>query len=472
MESSDEESASVGSSAANSSISDDNESTMSAGSNSSSSSFAFDPYNHYVRIFSNLHSNTERVFVVRHSQVQEYILDDVDEFAEALSNNTQLESVWLGNKEFYKGKKLELTSENESSWNTFCEALGTLESVEELEIGAMNLSGAIMAKIVQSLPGVRRIRLFLPFISLSGDMSMLAKALSEHQCQDIVLSMKPELFEHDEEHTAFLAGGVPNHFADGGIASQLFRVDGLDQVFLKNIVFGVSECQAFADILSSDEGISAERLYIDNCSFSDGCGQLVAHGLSANSSLKHVHLINLFEEKTFCEELVSSLPLNTSIHGLVVRCDVRHVGLLRFSIDLAKSIATKTKTLKILAISSVDGTRALSALTSFQRNDLEHAFRGNYSLEFVNFFLWTVAPMVTRLNKAGRRYLVDDSTSKSKCIAVLAKVKHDIDCLYYHLRENPLICLVDADCDDASSASGNHKTDGPVDISGKGKRLN
>lgn len=191
---------------------------------------------------------------------------------------------------------------------------------------------------------------------------------------------------------------------------------------------------------------------------------MVAHGLSANSSLKHVHLINSFEEKTFREVLVSSLPLNTSIHGLVVRCGIGHVGLLRFSIDLAKSIATKTKTLKILAINS------LSALTSFQRNDLEHAFRGNYSLEFVNFLGW--APIVTRLNKAGRRYLVDDSTSKSKCIAVLAKVKHDIDCLYYHLRENPLICLVDADCDDASSASGNHKTDGPVDISGKDKRLN
>ena len=41
---------------------------------------------------------------------------------------------------------------------------------------------------------------------------------------------------------------------------------------------------------------------------------------------------------------------------------------------------------------------------------------------------------ILKLNWAGRRYLKEDATSRSKCIAVLAKVKDDINCLFFHLK--------------------------------------
>ena len=35
--------------------------------------------------------------------------------------------------------------------------------------------------------------------------------------------------------------------------------------------------------------------------------------------------------------------------------------------------------------------------------------------------------------------MLQDAASQSKCIAVLAKVKHNVDSLYFHFRENPIL---------------------------------
>jgi len=43
------------------------------------------------------------------------------------------------------------------------------------------------------------------------------------------------------------------------------------------------------------------------------------------------------------------------------------------------------------------------------------------------------------LNKAGRSYIREEASSKEKCVDVLDKVSNDLDCLYFHLRENPVI---------------------------------
>jgi hypothetical protein len=60
-----------------------------------------------------------------------------------------------------------------------------------------------------------------------------------------------------------------------------------------------------------------------------------------------------------------------------------------------------------------------------------------------------VLESIPRLNKAGRRYLIDDPASTGKGVQVLCNVMEDesytdgqvLDCLFLHLRENPLLCM-------------------------------
>ena len=53
---------------------------------------------------------------------------------------------------------------------------------------------------------------------------------------------------------------------------------------------------------------------------------------------------------------------------------------------------------------------------------------------------------ILRLNRAGRDYLIEDSARKESCIEVLSKVNEDLDSLFFHLRENPI--LFTGTCDD------------------------
>jgi hypothetical protein len=47
---------------------------------------------------------------------------------------------------------------------------------------------------------------------------------------------------------------------------------------------------------------------------------------------------------------------------------------------------------------------------------------------------------ILRLNRAGRRYLIEDGSSISKGVDVLSTVSDDIDCVLLHLLENPSLC--------------------------------
>jgi hypothetical protein len=50
---------------------------------------------------------------------------------------------------------------------------------------------------------------------------------------------------------------------------------------------------------------------------------------------------------------------------------------------------------------------------------------------------------ILRLNQAGRRYLIDDAGSIAKGVEVLVDVRDDLNCLFYHLLENPLLCDIE-----------------------------
>jgi hypothetical protein len=47
---------------------------------------------------------------------------------------------------------------------------------------------------------------------------------------------------------------------------------------------------------------------------------------------------------------------------------------------------------------------------------------------------------IFRLNSAGRRYLIEDGSSISNGVGVLSAVSDDINCVFFHLLENPSLC--------------------------------
>jgi hypothetical protein len=48
--------------------------------------------------------------------------------------------------------------------------------------------------------------------------------------------------------------------------------------------------------------------------------------------------------------------------------------------------------------------------------------------------------MILKLNSSGRNYLEKDPENQLKGFDVLGKVSDSLDCLFFHLRENPMLC--------------------------------
>ena len=48
--------------------------------------------------------------------------------------------------------------------------------------------------------------------------------------------------------------------------------------------------------------------------------------------------------------------------------------------------------------------------------------------------------VICRLNRSGRAYMQSDPADRNESHAVIAAVSDDLDCVFFHLRENPMIC--------------------------------
>jgi hypothetical protein len=74
--------------------------------------------------------------------------------------------------------------------------------------------------------------------------------------------------------------------------------------------------------------------------------------------------------------------------------------------------------------------------------DLIWVLKKNYGLEVIPglFHYSEDIHSIFGLNRAGRRYLVQDGSSISKGVAVLSRVNDDINSVILHLLENPRLC--------------------------------
>jgi hypothetical protein len=73
---------------------------------------------------------------------------------------------------------------------------------------------------------------------------------------------------------------------------------------------------------------------------------------------------------------------------------------------------------------------------------LDEAFRKNYGIvELLGpCERNSMIHVICKLNKAGRKYLIDDPSNREQAIQVLAEVTRSLDALFFHLSENPSLC--------------------------------
>ena len=235
-----------------------------------------------------------------------------------------------------------------------------------------------------------------------------------------------------------LFNGTMNHFVtDQGIIARLVGLETLEYIRLISIKFTAEECKALSTILSS-EGCKIETLWLERgCRFIGHGRQLVCAALATNTSIDGLHSDDMGQDKSFCDELVNTLPMNRRIRFVYFEGSSSPTATENLDIvELIKNVARRNDSIVQMRFQG-----AYFTLNESDMQEVQQELQQSYSLKKIQIGDSAHFETITRLNRAGRRYLSEDSTNNSKCIAVLSKVKHNLDCLYYHIRENPILCI-------------------------------
>jgi hypothetical protein len=135
----------------------------------------------------------------------------------------------------------------------------------------------------------------------------------------------------------------------------------------------------------------------------------------------------------FRMEVLAALRENKSLETLsLISKDARVEDFLVFVAAIQPN--TTLKTLQLLG--------AASRVDNDEMKDLIPVLTKNYGLEeFPRLRLGAGdVNSILQLNRAGRRYLIEDGSSISKGVDVLSRVSSDINSVFFHLLENPRLC--------------------------------
>lgn len=395
-----------------------------------------DPVEEFFNVLSSLECPNESEFAIGQKAVFRVILDKfLDVFCDSLEkSNSHISHISLGDGEGLEWPPLELTDGDEGDkWEKLFQSLAKLNQVESLTLKGYTLSIEMMTRILQALPGVSEVEIRLPcWILTEESLRPLLQVLSSHSCQSIHLEIN---------------GNIPSTASDvvGNIAverkmlSELLCLNRLRELSIQNLNLALDTCVEVSTHLSSNS-CSTIYLRIDSCEFQDEGGRLVAGAFRSNSILQELILTNVFGDNAFTDELARSLPLNQSIQEFSIEgFDVSWLPRIQ---HLLKCIAQQNRTMKAFS--------AFAPLfnweyTETQEQELRLALQDNYTLEDIFVGMAIPCHEIMLLNKAGRRYLIDQenggASNKTKCIEVLSHeyVQDELDCLFYHLRENPVL---------------------------------
>jgi hypothetical protein len=185
-----------------------------------------------------------------------------------------------------------------------------------------------------------------------------------------------------------------------------------------------------------------ESLELSNVRLLDGDFALWREALAflrTNKTLKSliIKLKNATQEclLVFCAIVAATLQENASLDTLFLQDS--HVARIEHYILLLSAFQHNT-TLKRLMFDYYDG---MLHLDDSQDKTMAMLLRKNYGLESISGIGGEGdAGAILRLNAAGRRYLIEDGSSVSKGVEVLSAVRDDINCVFFHLLENPRLC--------------------------------
>jgi hypothetical protein len=229
-------------------------------------------------------------------------------------------------------------------------------------------------------------------------------------------------------------------------------------------------CIAMIDGLGPNENL--ERLVLEDVLLFDDNAALWSRAFSflrTNKALKSL-VINLVQccvtkvcLSTFRLDIVTMLQDNTSLESLTVRnCNRFQIKADEyFALVTAVQHNTKLKDFKL------GNSRRALYLKDNENKQMASLLKKNYALES----LPDISPVgdvgtILHLNAAGRRYLIEDGYSISKGVDVLSRVSNDIDCVFFHLLENPRLC--DRSAVEIVSSTGESNSNPTVSSGGGG----
>jgi hypothetical protein len=160
--------------------------------------------------------------------------------------------------------------------------------------------------------------------------------------------------------------------------------------------------------------------------------------LRTNKALKSLmvsldHRVTESRVAAFRTDIAAMLQENSSLVNLSILC----WDTIQAEEYVALVIAFRlNKTLKSLRF-----RKSTIQLTDDEDKQMAVFVKKNYALERLrDIDLVGDVGAILRLNKAGRRYLVQDGSSISKGVEVLSAVSNEINCVFLHLLENPRLC--------------------------------
>jgi hypothetical protein len=169
--------------------------------------------------------------------------------------------------------------------------------------------------------------------------------------------------------------------------------------------------------------------------------------LRKNTALKSLEISFASEvQKSFVSalrmEVVAMLEENESLESISIFVDRGIVPTVEEYCALLTALQqnTKLKTIRLLDTSACQEL----VLTYDACKQLASILRKNYKLEILPDFAvndqFGDLAVILRLNGAGRRYLIQDKGSVSKGVEVLCAVNDDLNCVFFHMLENPSLC--------------------------------
>jgi hypothetical protein len=232
-----------------------------------------------------------------------------------------------------------------------------------------------------------------------------------------------------------------------------------------------SVCGALRDIFAKNTVLEELALGCDN-GFQMGGTEVVAWRktlpfLRDNKTLKSLVITACVRAVgphvvTFCFDTVAMLKDNCSLECLDIRDRFKGFGVLCLDnyFTALESLQHNTTLKKLLLYPKLDLVG--------KDGKMEHFIslvKKNYGLESLDEGFYAhdktgELRTILRLNQAGRRYLIEDAGSIASGVEVLVDVREDLDCLFYHLLENPFLCDIEHQGKKAATiADGNVHSD-------------